>query len=72
MARRTPRIEQGALFRAAEDLRHVWRVEKFLTDDIHVALVRVDEPSRRKTLSLWALTHSRLFVPVAGRPQHAE
>ncbi len=72
MSRRPSRIEPGALFRAAEDFRHVWRVDKFLTDDVHVALVRVDDPSRRKTLSLWALTRSRLFVPVAARAQHAD
>ncbi len=72
MARRPNPIEPGALFRAAEDVKHVWRVDKFLTDAVHVALVRVDDPSRRKTLSLWALRHSRLFVPVPPRAQHAE
>ncbi len=72
MARPSNSIEPGALFRAAEDVKHVWRVDKFLTDDVHVALVRVDDPSRRKTLSLWALRHSRLFVRVPSRAQHAE
>ena len=73
MARQPSRIEHGALFRASDDFRHVWRVDKFLTDEVHVALVRVDDPSRRKTLSLWALKHSRLFVPVSTQQaRHAE
>jgi hypothetical protein len=60
MARQLP-IEIGALFAHADDARFVWRVEKFLTDDVHVVLVRVDDPTRRKTVSLWALRNARLF-----------
>lgn len=60
MSRQSP-IDLGSLFSQADDSRFVWRVEKFLTDDVHAVLVRVDDPSRRKTVSLWALRNSRLF-----------
>lgn len=66
--RKTATIELGQLFAAADDLRFQWRVEKALTDGVHVVLVRVDEPSRRKTVSIWALSNGRLFVPVAPPP----
>ena len=61
-------IELGQLFAAADDLRFQWRVEKLLTDGVHVVLVRVDDPTRRKTVSLWALSSGRLFVPVTPPP----
>ena len=64
MARQSP-IELGTLFSQSDNARFVWRVDRFLTDDIHVALVRVDDPTRRKTVSLWALRNSRLFNRVA-------
>lgn len=67
MSRQSP-IELGTLFSQADDSRFVWRVDKFLTDDVHVALVRVDDPTRRKTVSLWALRNARLFQ---RRPESA-
>ena len=68
MSRQSP-IEVGSLFTQSDDSRSrfVWRVDKLLTDDVHVALVRVDDPSRRKTVSLWALRNSRLFQRVVER-----
>jgi hypothetical protein len=66
--RKTSSIEIGQLFASADDVRFQWRVDKMLMDGIHVVLVRVDEPSRRKTVSLWALSNGRLFVPVASPP----
>lgn len=66
--RKTSAVEIGQLFSAADDLRFKWRVEKALLDGVHVVLVRVDEPSRRKTVSIWALSNGRLFVPVAPPP----
>ncbi len=66
--RKPPVIEPGQTFTAADDLRYHWRVDKALVDGIHVVLVRVDEPSRRKTVSLWALANPRLFVPVTVPP----
>lgn len=60
MSRQLP-IEVGSLFSQSDDSRFVWRVEKFLIDDVHAVLVRVDDPSRRKTVSLWALRNTRLF-----------
>ena len=44
------------------DDRAVWRVAKILLDGVHVSLVCVGDPGRRKTLSMSALTDSRLFV----------
>jgi len=61
-------IESGQLFAAADDLRFHWRVEKMLMDGVHVVLVRADDPTRRKTVSIWALSNSRLFVPVTPPP----
>jgi hypothetical protein len=61
-------IEPGQLFAAADDLRFQWRVEKALMDGVHVVLVRVDDPTRRKTVSIWALSSGRLFVPVTPPP----
>ncbi len=66
--RKHPPIEPGQLFAAADDLRFQWRVEKALMDGVHVVLVRVDDPTRRKTVSLWALSSGRLFVPVTPPP----
>ena len=40
----------------------VWRIAKVLADGVHVSLVQVDDPSRRKTLSVWALSDPRRFV----------
>jgi len=39
-----------------------------LMDGIHVVLVRADDPTRRKTVSIWALSNARLFVPVTPPP----
>ncbi len=63
---RLPAIEIGTLFTVAEDAKHRWRVAKFLADEIHVVLVRDDDASRRKTISLWALANPRLFVRYAA------
>ena len=61
-------IEPGQLFAAADDLRFQWRVDKALMDGVHVVLVRADDPTRRKTVSLWALSNGRHFVPVTPPP----
>jgi hypothetical protein len=66
--RKNSAIEPGQLFAAADDLRFHWRVDKMLMDGIHVVLVRVDDATRRKTVSLWALSNGRLFVPVSPPP----
>jgi hypothetical protein len=41
----------------------VWRIAKLLADGVHVSQVQVDDPSRRKTLSVWALADPRRFAP---------
>lgn len=46
--------------------RLVWRVARRLPDQIHVVLVQVGEPSRRKTVAARALLDRNLFVPIAG------
>jgi len=66
--RKSSAIELGQLFAAADDLRFQWRVDKMLMDGIHVVLVRVDDATRRKTVSIWALSNGRLFVPVTPPP----
>lgn len=66
--RKNSAIEVGQLFCAADDLRFQWRVEKTLMDGVHVVLVRVDDPTRRKTVSVWALANGRLFVPAVQPP----
>ncbi len=66
--RKNSAIEVGQLFAAADDLRFQWRVDKLLMDGIHVVLIRVDDPTRRKTVSIWALSNGRLFVPMAPAP----
>lgn len=55
---------------AYADAHGTWRVTKLLADGVHVSLVQVDDPSRRKTLSAWALSDSRRFVrrPVVPGP----
>jgi hypothetical protein len=61
---KTPTIEPGRIYRAADDLRYTWRVDKLLTDNVHVALICVEDATRRKTISIKALGNSRLFLPV--------
>jgi len=62
---RLPAIEIGTLFVATDDTKHRWQVKKFLADNVHVVLVRVDDASRLKTISLWALANQRNFVRAA-------
>lgn len=65
---RLPAIEIGTLFVATDDTRHRWQVKKFLADEVHLVLARVDEPSRLKTISRWALVNQRHFVRAASVP----
>lgn len=57
--RKPPAIDLNTTY---ADAHGAWRVTKLLSDGLHVSLVRVDDPSRRKTLSAWALSDSRRFV----------
>ena len=59
-------IERGQIFTETDAPREAWRVEKQLVDGAHVVLVKVDQPSRRKTFSIWALKNPRLFTPRAA------
>ena len=68
MAKGVP-VGLGQTYRAIDDLRFIWRVDRLLIDGVHAALVRVDDPSRRKTISLWALNNYRLYTQV--EPPHA-
>jgi hypothetical protein len=61
-------VDIGQTFRAIDDVRFIWRVEKMLIDGVHAALVRVDDPSRQKTISVWALRNSRLYIQVEAPP----
>jgi hypothetical protein len=66
--RKLPPIELGQLFASGEDTRAAWRVAKLLADRIHVVLVRRNDPTRQKTVSIWALANQRLFVPISEAP----
>jgi hypothetical protein len=66
--RRLPPVELGQLFAYGEDARAMWRVARLLGDRIHVVLVRRDDPTRQKTVSIWALGNQRLFMPVTEAP----
>jgi hypothetical protein len=66
---RLPAIDIGTLFTATDDTKHRWQVKKFLTDEVHVVLARVDDASRLKTISLWALINQRHFVRVQPQPE---
>jgi hypothetical protein len=63
--RKPPPIELGQHFASTDDKRIAWRVSKLLNDHTHVVLIGRDDPSRRKTISVWALANQRLFVPFA-------
>lgn len=63
---RSPKVEVGQLF-ATDGMRFVWRVVRCLPDNVHVVLVQEDEPSRRKTVSAWALLDWGQYVPVTDR-----
>jgi hypothetical protein len=62
--RSKPSAEIGKAFADPTNLHYVWRVQEHLGDGTHVVLIRAGEPSRRKTVSFWALKNRRLFVPV--------
>jgi hypothetical protein len=66
---RKPPVDVGSLYAMTTDPRSRWRVDKLLADDVHVVLVCCDEPSRRKTLSTWALLHGRDFAPAPSMPE---
>jgi hypothetical protein len=68
MRKKLPPIEVGQLFVSTDNAKDIWRVAKLLGDQIHVVLVRRDDASRLKTVSIWALANHRLFVPVYETP----
>jgi hypothetical protein len=43
----------------------VWRVERHLSDGIHVVIARNDDPSRKKTISISGLLDAGQFRPLA-------
>jgi len=66
MRTKLPPIEVGQLFLSTDNTKHIWRVAKLLGDHTHIVLVRRDDASRQKTVSIWALANQGLFVPVQG------
>ena len=58
-------VEIGQAF-AAHGHGLVWRVERHLPDGVHVVIVRDDDPSRRKTISIWGLLDGGQFRPADG------
>jgi hypothetical protein len=65
--RQSSDVNTGQLF-AANGLGLVWRVERHLADGIHVVIVRHDDASRRKTISIWGLLDTDQFLPLAHPP----
>lgn len=61
---RASSINIGDTFTATSGARLVWRVERRLTDSVHVVLVCDSAPSQRKTVSIWALSDRTQFTPV--------
>jgi hypothetical protein len=47
----------------------IWRVERHLPDGVHVVIARDDDPSRRKTISVWGLLDSDRYRPAARPPK---
>jgi hypothetical protein len=66
--RRSSDVEIGQSF-SAVGLGLVWRVEKRLADGVHVVIVCEDDPSRRKTISVWGLLDTGQFQLADGRPK---
>lgn len=64
---RSSEVELGQLF-ATAGTRLVWRVIRSLPDNVHVVLVQADEPTRKKTVSAWALLDWGQYVPVTLGP----
>jgi hypothetical protein len=62
---KTPFIEIGETFTATMGPPLVWSVERRLNDGVHVVLVCDSDPSRRKTVSVWALADRGQFIRVA-------
>jgi hypothetical protein len=60
---RKPNVAPGQVFKESDDPRETWRVEKVLTDGLHVSVVDAMRPSRRKTFSVWTLANRRFFTP---------
>ncbi len=55
-------IEVGQIFSERDNARFSWRVERLLSDGIHVVVVNTDQPTRQKTIAIWALQNTKLYV----------
>lgn len=62
-----PLIDLGETFTATVGPQFVWRVERRLLDGVHVILLCDGEPSRRKTVSVWALVDRAQFLRVTSK-----
>jgi len=67
--RQSSDVDIGQAF-AANGLGLVWRVERHLADGLHVVIAREDDPTRRKTISIWGLLDTDQFLPItpSARP----
>ncbi len=66
--RRSSEVDVGQAF-AANGHGLVWRVERHLADGIHVVIAREDDPSRKKTISIWGLLDTDQFQPITNAPK---
>jgi hypothetical protein len=55
-------IEVGQIFIERDNARFSWRVQRLLSDGIHVVVVNTDQPTRQKTIAIWALQNTKLYV----------
>jgi len=58
---RPPPVQLGEIYTSNGGLL-TWRVDRLLPDNVHVVLVSENEPTRRKTVSGWALAERHFFV----------
>jgi hypothetical protein len=61
-------VEIGQAF-VASGQGLIWRVERHLPDGVHVVIVREDDPSRRKTISIWGLLDGDQYQPARRAPK---
>jgi hypothetical protein len=62
---RSSGVDIGQTF-AANGHGLVWRVERHLADGLHVVIAREDDPSRKKTISIWGLLDTEQYRAIVN------
>jgi hypothetical protein len=55
-------IEIGQIFTERGNANFSWWVTRLLSDGIHAVVVNTEQPSRQKTIAIWALTNAKFYV----------